>query len=86
MENGSGKREIEFTLLDEKHHGYLVEWAVRPSTGSPGKWMGDFHAFKEGEPALRVSIANLYDNPAEARANTIRIAKAQVEEAVAAKG
>jgi len=86
MENEAGKGVTEFTLIDEKPHGYFVEWAIRPSTSSPGKWMGAFHASKEGEPALRESIANQYDNPAEAQANTIRIAKARVEEVVAAKG
>jgi len=86
MENGADKQVIEFTLLDEKPQGYFVEWAIRPSTSSPGKWMGSFQAHKEGEPALRESIANQYDNPAEAQANTIRIARARVEEVAAAKG
>jgi len=86
MENDANKKVIEFTLLDEKPHGYFVEWAIRPSTGNPGKWMGSFQAHKEGEPALRESIANQYNDPAEAQANTIRIARARVEEVVAAKG
>jgi len=85
MDNGANKDELEFTLLGDKHKGWLVEWAIVPSRSEPGNWMGHFHAFKEGFPTIRRSIADLYDNPATAQNETIRFAKQAVDEATADK-
>ena len=84
MQNEAGKKELEFTLLGEKHEGYMIEWATHPSQSDPGKWMGSFHAFKEGCPTIRMAIGNLYDNPAAAQNEAIRAAKRAVDEAAGA--
>lgn len=86
MQNAAGKQALDYTLVQERHQGYQIEWAVRPSQSSLGKWIGSFHAFKEGETSIATWIANLYNDPASAQRNTIQVAKAQVDEKIAAKG
>jgi len=85
MQNAAGKKDLDYTLVDEKHQGYQVKWAVRPSWSSPGKWIGSFNASKEGETSIAAWIANLYNDPVSAEKNTIQVAKTTIDGKVAAK-
>jgi hypothetical protein len=85
MQNSIDQRDLTYTLLGAKHEGYTIEWAINPSKSEPGKWLGHYVAHKVGESTLRASIVNTYDNPADAQNETIRIAKAMADKAIAEK-
>jgi hypothetical protein len=82
MHNHAGKKTLDYTSLLDDYRGYIIAWAVNPSMSEPGRWMGHYHARKDGAATLAASIANLQDSPEAAEANTIRLAKAAVDNAL----
>jgi len=85
MQNNADKDQLEFTLLDEKYRGYVIEWASTPSQNQPTKWLGHFHAFKRGERDLRGSLVNLKNNALDSQLSTIRLAKTKIDAAILSK-
>jgi len=82
MQNRTDTDIMEFTMLDETYLGYTIEWATTPSQNQPTKWLGHFHAFKEGERTVRGSLVNPQHSAADAYLSVIRIAKARIDAAV----
>jgi len=68
----------------DHYEGYMIECAASRSKAEAGKWMGHFRARKEDMPTLRGSIANLQDTENSAREKAADIARAKIDEAVAA--
>jgi len=86
MQNRADADALEFTMLDEEYLGYRIEWATTPSQDHPTKWLGHFHAFKDGHPTVRGSLANPQNSAADANARIIRVARARVDETVLRQG
>jgi hypothetical protein len=81
MDNGASEPEIEYTAEPGKYKGYTIDWATSPSTSEPGKWMGHFRAYHAEAKTLASSVANLQDNPADAKNIAVRLAKSAIDEA-----
>lgn len=86
MRNNAEKKMLDYTSLIDHYRGYIIAWAVNPSLSEPGRWMGHYHARKDGAATLVASIANLQESPEAAEANTIRLAKAAVDLALSDQG
>jgi len=82
MQNRADTNIMEFTMLDETYLGYLIEWATTPSQNDPAKWLGHFHAVKEGERTVRGSLVNPQRSAADAYTSVLRIAKVRIDAAV----
>ncbi|MEH6434317.1 hypothetical protein [Massilia sp. DD77] len=85
MRNDPDKQHLDYTMLLEPYEGYTVEWATSRSRSEQGKWMGHFRAYKDETPTIFGSVANLQNSEADAQNKAVEIAKAKVDEAVAAK-
>lgn len=82
MQNRADTDIMEFTMLDKPYLGYMIEWATTPSQNHPAKWLGHFHAFKEGERTVRGSLVNPQSSAAHAYLSVIRLANARIDAAV----
>jgi len=81
MENLTGTNDLVFTSLDEQYRGYRIEWATITSQNQPTKWLGHFHATKEGEHTIRGSLVNPQHSSADALERIILVAKARIDKA-----
>jgi hypothetical protein len=82
MENLTGANDLVFTQLDERYRGYRIEWATITSQNQPTKWLGHFHAIKEGEHTIRGSLVNPQHSAADALERIILVVKQRIDEAV----
>ncbi|MBD8725745.1 hypothetical protein IFT43_20485 [Oxalobacteraceae sp. CFBP 13708] len=85
MRNNEYKQNIDYTQIFEKYEDYIIEWAISRSQSEPGRWLGHFRAYKDDTPTIFGSVINLQDSEADAQNTAVRIAKAKIDEAIAAK-
>jgi hypothetical protein len=83
MRNDAYPKMLHYTEVHDPYHGYIIEWAVSPSTAEPGRWMGHFRARKDQTETLAESIGNLQDSAQLAGSKAIEIAKARIDKAIA---
>ena len=81
MENPTGANDLVFTSLDERYRGYRIEWATITSQNQPTKWLGHFHASKDGRHTIRGSLVNPQHNAADAFERVVLIAKERIDKA-----
>lgn len=86
MHNTSHAREVFYTTYHEDHLGYRIHWATTHSTSEPGKYLGNFRALKDGEATLHATLGIPLETEADAKSESIRFAKAAIDEKVGANG
>lgn len=80
MHNSANTRDVSFTTHHEDHEGYRIHWATTHSTSEPGKYLGHFRALKDGEETIAASLGKPLETEAEAKNESIRFAKAAIDE------
>ncbi|TQK10219.1 hypothetical protein [Herbaspirillum sp. SJZ107] len=86
MRNNEYKKNLDYTEELDKYEGYIIEWAVSPSTSEPSKWMGTFRATKADTPTIFGSLGIPEPSEGDAQDKAIEAAKSMIDEAVASKG
>jgi hypothetical protein len=86
MRNDAYPKMLNYTEVHDPYRGYIIEWAVSPSTAEPGRWMGHFRARKDQTNSLGASIGNAQDTAELAQSKAIEFAKARIDDVLAANG